>query len=445
MSDILIHNANICFTDRIEKSSLLVKQGLIAAIGNDLNYDDDVQVIDAKGKYLLPGFIDVHTHLDDIIGGFHLADTYETGSKIALKNGITTIYSFVTQQPNKMLSEGVKTAIDKAKDNAFCNIGWHITPTRYGSKDLDDLLNLVLEGFSTIKLYTTYKEAGIYSSYKQIRKLAERLKPHDVTILVHCEDEEILDDNKVDQQINTAYAHAIERTEEAEIKAVGEIITIARETGVNFHVVHVSSYEALKLITEARDEVNITCETCPQYFLFNEDYLKDDDGYKYLCTPPLRGELTRLSMYEAVINNEVDLLATDHCAFTKSDKSKYANDFRKVPKGLGGIGSLIPLAYETLKYKGEEGIMQLSKMLSENPAKLINKYPQKGCIEIGSDADLVLLSEGRVKPVVSSMSDLYNPYEGMNSTLKISHVLLGGDIAVEASEIRNENPKGKLL
>lgn len=446
MKEYYIHNARICFEDRIKFTGLWIKDGAIYSFGNDLNPPKEVIRIDAKESYLLPGFMDVHTHLDDTIGDYYLADTYESGSKNALQNGITSLYSFVTQSPNKLLTDCLSEAKEKAIDSSFTNVGWHLTPTDVDEKNIAELIELVKSGTRTIKLYSTYKEAGIYSHYDEIKKIAELLKDHDVTILVHCEDEEVLNSvNEAELKDNNAHAHAILRPVEAEIKAVEEIIKIAHETGVKFHIVHVSSYEALELVNEAQSEVKITCETCPQYLLLNEDYLKGEDGYQFLCSPPLRSEHTRLAMYESIINGKVDILATDHCVFTKSDKSKEKLFYQKVPKGLAGIGALVPIAYEVMKYKSEEAFQDLRKILSTNPAKLVGKYPKKGSIQIGSDADLVLMRDGNKRKIKASLSDSYDPYEGMETTLDIVHVFINGELVVSNNEIIDSEPKGKLL
>jgi len=446
LKEYYIHNAKICFEDRIEKSGLWIKDGLIHEIGENLNVPETVYKIDAKGDYLLPGLIDVHTHLDDTIGEYYLADTYKSGSRIALQNGITTLYSFITQSPNKTLSDCINEARVKAENNSFTHIGWHLTPTEKDEESIAELINLVKSGYRTLKLYSTYKESGIFSSYDQISLLAEKLSDYDVTILVHCEDEEVLNSvNPSELDSSSEYSHAVSRPVKAEVRAVEQIIQIAQSSGARFHIVHVSSNEALELINEAKMEVHITSETGPQYLLLNEDYLKAEDGYQYLCSPPLRSERVRLAMYESFINGKVDLLATDHCAFRKEDKSNNNSNHYAVPKGLAGLGALVPLAYEILKYKGEVTFLGMNKLLSANPAKLVGKYPQKGSIRIGSDADLVLLKDGNKRLIKSSLSDSFNPYERMETSLNVTHVFLGGDLVVSENEIIESEPKGKLL
>jgi dihydropyrimidinase len=447
LKDLLIHNAKVCLPEEIINSNVWIKDGVIHKIGIDKKEPEDVERIDAQGNYLLPGFIDVHTHLDDVIGGYNLADTYSSGTAIALLNGITTLYSFVTQGEDESISESINTTKKKANGKIFCNVGWHVTPTNYTKDNLTELEDLLRKGLKTIKLYTTYKEAGIYSSYKQIKKLAEIVKQYNAAIMVHCEDEEvIMESSGNNYDLTNSFSHTLMRPKEAEIKAVENIIDIAKETGARFHIVHVSSPEPIDLIKQAGSEVKITSETGPQYLILNDIFLKGESGYQYLCTPPLRDEFSQLSLYEKTINNEIDIYATDHCAFTKMEKSKNKNDITMVPKGLPGIGALVPLVYGINKYKGKECFLHMAKHLSENPAKLTGIFPKKGIIKEGSDADLVLVTEGKNMNVKATLNDSYDPYEGYETDLNILKVILKGETVVnENALINRELPKGKII
>ncbi len=447
MNDILIYNAKICLPDRIINSGVLIKDGIIHKVGIGENDVGDCEKINARGDYLLPGFIDIHTHLDDIIGGYNLADSYRSGTKTALVNGITTIFSFITQKKNETLSASINKIQHKASGNIFCNLGWHLTPAGVDSNNISDLQEKLKNGFRTIKLYTTYKEAGIYFSYEQIKLIAEVARENNAVILVHCEDEDILADllkNKYD--FSDSFSHSLMRPEKAEITAVKKIIQIAKETDAGFHVVHVSSPESVDLINEAKNEARVTFETCPQYLLFNNSFLKGENGFAYLCTPPLRDETSQLSLYEKSINGEIDIYATDHCAFNKKDKSEHKNNLMKVPKGLPGIGALVYIIYEINKYKGDKCFLHMAKHLSENPSKIISQFPKKGIIREGSDADLILIGTGEKRFIKSTGSDCYDPYNEYETDLNISYVFLRGEIVVrENMLISNEQAKGQMI
>ena len=447
MKDLLIHNAKVCLPDEIINSNIWIQKGLIYKIDADEKETGNIEKLDAEGNYLMPGFIDIHTHLDDVIGGYNLADTYHTGTEIALANGITTIYSFVTQGKEESLLKSINKVKEKATGNIFCNVGWHVTPTELTDKNLSQLEALLTKGLKSIKLYTTYKEAGIYSSYNEIKKLAKLAKLYDAVILVHCEDEEVLNQlSNKSYDLTDAFSHTEMRPKEAEIKAVENIITIAKETGARFHVVHVSSPESIELIAETGSEVKITSETGPQYLLLNDMFLKGEKGYQHLCTPPLRDEYSQLALYEKAINSEIDIYATDHCAFKRTNKTEYKNDVTKVPKGLPGIGALVPMIYGINKYKGKECFTHMAKHLSENPAKLTGIFPKKGIIKEGSDADLVLLATGKDRKVQATLSDSFDPYMDYETDLNIVRVFLKGETVVCYNVLTNPKvPIGEII
>ena len=448
MKEVLIKNAKVFTNNRFEKYDVLIHDGIIFRIEENISQESDTEIIDGSGKYLLPGFLDIHTHLDDVIGGVNLADTYSSGSEIAIKNGITTLYAFITQKKDEKLSASYLEAISKAEGETHCNVGWHITPVKKDEATLKELREIIHKGCKTIKLYTTYKEVGIYSSYEDVSFWAETLKPHNITIMVHCEDEDMLNKAKeVYHDMTEAYSHTLMRTKIAELEAVRKIIEIAEKTKTKFHIVHVSTPDAADLIIDAKNKAKITYESCPQYLLLNDYVLKSSDGHSYLCSPPIRDEATQIALYEKAINGEIDIYATDHCAFTKEDKLKECCDIQRIPKGLAGLGALVPLIYEINKYKGEECFAEMGRRLSENPAKLVGKFPQKGCIKEGSDADLVILSKGDKQHFVkSSLSNTFDPYEEFETDLDISYVLLNGEIVVRNNELTDRsNPKGELL
>lgn len=448
MSNCIIKNAKICFPDRIQNSDLWIKDGKIFRIENNIDDSNIFTVIDAKGEFLLPGFIDIHTHLDDQIGDYVVAENYLSGSKIALLNGITTLYSFITQRKEETLSESIFSTIQKTKKQSFCNIGWHITPINISEDSITEIISWIKKGFRTIKLYTTYKESNIFSTYDQIKYLANKLKEYDISILVHCEDENILSKiEKRDIDNKNFYNHSIMRPKKAEYEAIKNIIDIAKDTGVKFHIVHVSSAESLELINKAKKEIDITCETGPHYLMFEDTNLKGEYGYQLLCTPPFGDNFNKIKLREQAVNGLIDFYATDHCAFSKKDKAENKNDLTLVPKGIPGIGALVPIIFDLYKAQGESGIIEIAKRLSENPARFLNLFPKKGIIKEGSDADFVILDTyGERRQIRSSLADVYDPYKTFYTNLNFSYVFLKGELLVKENVIVYEGlPTGELL
>ena len=189
---VLIRNGKVCFENAIEVADILVENGKITALGTLPDAMPSAREIDAKGLFVLPGFIDIHTHLDDQGGRFYLADTYQTGTQVAVQNGITTIFTFITQGQHERLSEAIAKAKAKAGGHCYCDYLWHITPTVFDADGHREIEKAIQSGFRSIKLYTTYKKAGIFSDYQQIEEVVKKYAPRGAQFLVHCEDEDVL-------------------------------------------------------------------------------------------------------------------------------------------------------------------------------------------------------------------------------------------------------------
>lgn len=425
-----------------KETDLLLEDGLISDIGKIDYRIDDCQIVDAKGLDILPGFIDIHTHLDDVIGSLPLADTWSTGSQIALQNGITTLCGFITQRPGQSLEEALAQTLDKAQNRSFCDFAFHLTPTSFEQNDWRYIEKLLSDGFRTFKFYTTYRSAGLFLDYLRLRDAMQRLSEMEATALVHCEDESVLEgamDGITD--FSDPFGHARSRPPQAEIEAVIRILNIADKTRCHTHIVHVSTAKAAEIIFQAKGDVPVTCETCPQYLFLSDDRLKGKDGHRFICSPPLRDEQNRNQMLQLAQRGYFDILATDHCAFYKKDKDAQQEDFRKVPNGLPGIGALVPLVNEL-----SNDPAFLSYHLALMPAKIAGIYPRKGVIRKKSDADLVLLNiQGRNRDIKSSLADVYEPYERMTTRLEVKIVFLRGEKVIEDGALYDLAFRGKRV
>ncbi len=418
----------------------------IAAVGELAPLPGD-RVIDATGLHVLPGMIDVHVHADDVVAGRTLADTFPTATELALRTGVTTVAGFVTQRPGEALSGALERGRAAAQGRSHCDVAFHLTPTVW-PWPWAEVEALVAAGWTTFKLYTTYGEAGLHSGYERIGRVMERLAPLGARLLVHCEDDEVLRAVAAPAFAGgDAREQARLRPETAEVAAVERVIELAACTGCPVHIVHVSTADAVARVAAGRSRAAVTCETAPHHLLLTEAALLGRNGHRLLCTPPLRDAATRSRLEAAAAAGAFDLFATDHCAFTKADKDASRGDLRAVPRGVAGIGALVPMLFELLVTRHHLGLGELATRLAANPAKLLGIYPRKGAIAVGSDADLAVVDPAAApRPVVSTLADAYETYPGRTSTWEVRHVLLGGEVVVASGALVEPGRRtGRLL
>ena len=445
---ILIRNGKVCFEKTVERADVLVENGRIADVGVLPDHIDGARVIDATRLFVLPGFIDIHTHLDDQIGRFYLADTYESGTRVAVQNGITTLFTFITQTPrDRSLSTAIRSAMGKAMGHCYCDYRWHITPTTFDETNHGCIEAALETGLHSIKLYTTYKEAGIFSDYQQVEAIVRRYAPRGAQFLVHCEDEDVLNRAKVGPlDLSQPFTHTLMRPKVAEIAAIAAVLKIAAKYEARVHIVHVSTPEGVELVERARRDAPVTCETAPQYLWLNDSWLQRPDGHRWLCTPPLRSAADQLRLRALAARGAIDLFATDHCAFRKAHKDDWNLDLRNVPNGIAGIGALPHLAYALLQPLGDDALVQLAQRLATVPAKAFRLYLRKGAIKVGSDADLSIVNiHGKPRAIQSSLADAYETYPGRTTTLDFKYVLVRGEVVVSNNQLIDGClPRGNL-
>lgn len=444
----LLRNGRVAVEDRLETADVLLEGGLIAAVGRNLGAAD--RVVDATDCYVLPGFMDFHTHVGDHIGDFELADDYESGTRIGILNGITTLCTFVTQGSNgsaETLRQALQRARARAHGRCHSDVAWHLTPTTFEPEDWRDLENFIQAGYRTLKFYTTYKNAGLFTDQARLEELFRRLGPTGARFLVHCEDDELLasvDTSTLD--LSRASSHARLRPEAAEIRTVDALIQLAARCSVPLHVVHVSTVSAAKRIKEAHDHQDLTSETCPQYLWLDQGWLDRPDGHRWICSPPLRGE--RDHFRKLAREGVFDLIATDHCAFCCADKDAWdGRDIRTVANGLGGLGGLAHLAWKLWEEDPDRAAQELALRLAMNPAARLGMAHRKGSLRVGLDADVVILDpEGPERPIRCSFADTFETYPGFTSTLAFRQVFLRGEAVVEGGELTHaDRPLGLAL
>ena len=442
----LVRNGRVALDGSLQSMDVLVEGEHIAAVGTVDAASAD-RVVDAQGCYVLPGFIDFHTHVDDQIGPYYLADTYESATRVGLENGITTLCTFVTQEPGDTLLRGLERARAKAEGRTHADVLWHLTPTTFSPGDLATLRVLQAGGYRTLKLYTTYKAAGIFASYDLIEELFQSLGDLGGCFLVHCEDDDLIaavDTRGLD--LSKAFTHTLLRPEAAEVVAIQRVVDLALKHRASLHVVHVSTLAGAQYLVASRSKGDLSFETCPQYLFLDESWLAREDGHRWLCSPPLRGH--RAPFRELMRQGAADVLATDHCPFCARHKDAWdGTDLRQVPNGMPGLGSLPHTAWKLWEGDADRAALGLATQLSLNPARRAGVGDRKGALQPGLDADLVVLDpNGPPRPLRSSASDAYESFVGFTSTLAFREVLLRGETRVRDGQLTQpQAPGGRLL
>ena len=438
----LLKNCRMYKENDIINIDILIENDTIVKMG-DIPVSNEYEVVDIENNYVSPGFIDFHVHLDDKIGGYEIADSYKSGSEVAIKNGITTIMSFITQQRGETLRGAIDRTQAKAKNNIWCDVGWHLTPTTFDAQSYGEIAEIIQDGACSFKLYTTYKKAGLYSDYRQIKSFTNEFSKYEVLTLVHCEDDGLIAEREKNNHKFGIKDFVKTRSKSVEISAIRRILRIARKNNAPIHFVHVSTKEGMELIKSSKLSLPLSSETCPQYLYLSDDNYVGYNGSQYLCNPPLRDSENVSSLKDMFKIGLMDIMASDHCPFTIENKVRKNNSYDNIPGGLCGL-DFIPYLLSNIYYKEIDKLKQLTYKLSETPARLSGVFPEKGILEVGSLADIVVLNFGNLV-TLKGREGIFNPYSDISSDLNIKKVFLHGDLVVDNGSLIGKKPSGTML
>jgi len=438
MNQLLIINGTIINSDSTSKSDIAVSKGVITEIGK-LNPADfpDCQIIDAKGKYIFPGGIDPHVHLELPTPAGPSCDDFLSGSKAAISGGTTFLIDFVTPSRGQSL---MKALAFRLKESNKCLVDYtlHMGITWYDGTIPEQMEWCVNEvGIKSFKAYLAYK-GSIGIEYRELEQVMKKAASLNAIVLVHCEEGDVIVQNQtqfISEGKTEPLYHALSRPAEVESESVRKVIELCRKTKCKTYIVHTSTAKSIEYIRAAKKEgLPLFCETCPQYLLLDESvYSKPlPDSLKYVISPPIRSKLDQESLWLALADGTVDVISTDHCPFnTKGQKDVGINDFTKIPNGAGGIENRLAFLYTYGVLTQKISLQQFVGLTSTNASRIFDLYPQKGVVEIGSDADLVIWNP-KPKSVISVKTQLQqcdsNIYEGLAIQGIAENVVRNGEI-----------------
>jgi dihydropyrimidinase len=391
-------------------------------------------VVDATGKYVVPGGIDAHTHMEMPFGGTTSADTFETGTRAAAWGGTTMIIDFAIQTKGDSLLAGMGKWQAKAAGQCAVDYSFHAIISDVTEAALKEMDELVAEGVTSFKLFMAYPGV-FYATDRDILRAMDRATSNGALIMMHAENGIAIDAivaAAIGRGQTDPIFHGLTRPAELEGEATSRAIRLAQVTGAPLYIVHVSSAPALAAIVEARDRgQNTFAETCPQYlFLSEEDMARPGfEGAKFVCTPPLRPREHQAALWRGLRTDDLSVVATDHCPFCFAEQKELGlGDFTKIPNGLPGVENRMDLIYQGV-VSGEIPLTRWVEVTSTNPAKMFGLFPRKGTIAPGSDADIVIYdpdAEQTISAATHHMAVDYSCYEGLRITGRVDTVFSRG-------------------
>ncbi len=460
MTRVLVQGGTIVTAADTYRADVLVEGEKVAQIGKALTVAG-ARKIDARGKYVIPGGIDVHTHMELPFGGTFASDDFETGTRAAAFGGTTTIIDFAVQGFGEPLGKAIDTWQRKARGKAVIDYGLHCIVRELGDRQLREMDELVKDGVSSFKLFMAYPGVFMVDD-ATIFKALTRTAANGGLICMHAENGGVIDVlvKKALKEKKTAPKwHALTRPPEAEGEATHRAYRLAEMAGgVPLYVVHLSAAQALEQVRLFRDRgLPAYAETCPQYLFLSYDNYEESgfDGAKYVMSPPLRPKWHQDELWKGLARNDLQVVSTDHCPFCMREgfqglpkqKELGKGDFSKIPNGAPGVETRMVLLYDGGVLGKRITLNRWIELTATTPAKLFGLFPRKGTIAVGSDADIVVWNPKATSTISAKTHHMrvdYNPYEGRKVRGKADVVLSRGEVIVEKDGFTGKKGRGRF-
>jgi dihydropyrimidinase len=448
----LIRNAHIITATDNYHADILIEDEIISVIGAKLEMEADV-TIDAKGRLVIPGGIDPHTHMELPFGGTTAADDFRTGTIAAAHGGTTTIIDFAVQYKGESLLQGVENWHKKAEGKCAIDYGFHLITTELEDRQIEEMYTVMDEGVTSFKMFMAYPGVFLVDDATIFRAMSAAGQRGGL-ICMHAENGIVINEiikHALAKGHTAPKYHALTRPTIAEAEGVHRAIAIAEMAESPVYIVHLSCADALNQVRQARDRgIPAFAETCPQYlFLSIDDYGEDFNGAKYVMTPPLREKANQAELWKGLKMDDLQVISTDHCPFCmKEQKELGRDDFSKIPNGAPGIETRMSLVFDGGVRAGRISLNRFVELTSTSPAKIFGLFPRKGTIAPGSDADIVVFDPNRTITLSAKtlhMNVDYNPYEGRQVTGATDTVLSRGRVVIEDGKFVGRAGSGSFL
>ena len=435
----VIRNGRIVTAVDDYHADILIEDGVVAMIAKSIEADAD-RVIDAKGRLVIPGGIDPHTHMELPFGGTSASDDFETGTVGAAHGGTTTIIDFAVQSRGQSLAQALDTWFAKAEGKTSIDYGFHLICTDLPDERLPEMRSMIDQGVTSFKLFMAYPGVFLVDD-ATIFKAMQMAGGNGGLICMHAENGVVIDaivKQALAQGHTAPKFHALTRPTKAEAEGVHRAIAIAEIANTSVYIVHLSSRDALEEVTRARDAgINAYAETCPQYLFLDYSVYEQPgfEGAKWVMTPPIREKWNQEQLWRGLKFNDLQVISTDHCPFCfKEQKELGRDDFSKIPNGGPGVEHRMSLIYNGGVMEGRISVNRFVELTSTAAAKIFGLFPRKGTIAVGSDADIVIFDpdeEMTISAKTHHMRVDYSCYEGYKVRGVTKTVLSRGELVIE--------------
>ncbi|MPZ54011.1 MAG: dihydropyrimidinase [Acidimicrobiia bacterium] len=462
MTRTLIENGTVITATDTFAADVLVDGEKVAALLAPGTFDGEVdQRLDASGKYVVPGGIDVHTHMELPFGGTHASDTFETGTRAAAWGGTTSIVDFAVQSQGESAMAGLEEWMAKAEGNSAIDYGFHLILSDVNEQTLKEMDTAVDNGVTTFKMFMAYPGV-FYSNDGQILRAMQKAGENGSMIQMHAENGiaiDVLVEQALARGETDPIHHGRTRPSIMEGEATHRAIKLAELAGAPLYIVHLTAAEALAEVTMARDEgANVFAETCPQYLFFGMNELGNGfEGAKFVCSPPLRDEAEyhQEILWTGLATGDLQIVSTDHCPFCMdpydglpAQKRLGEGDFSKIPNGMPGVENRMELIYHGAVTEERLSLNRWVEVCSTTPARMFGMYPRKGTISPGADADIVIFDPDTPHVISAETHHMrvdYSAYEGMELAGSVDTVLSRGRVIISDGDYHGSAGDGQYV
>jgi dihydropyrimidinase len=447
--ELVIKGGQVVSADGTVKADVAIEGEKIVAVAEELAGKKE---IDASGKLVLPGALDVHTHFQLPFCGTVSADGFTSGSRAAALGGVTTFIDFAIQSKPATLMETVAARRAEADPKVCVDYGLHAGITDWNDERIQEIPAVIEAGLPTFKMFMIYKGQGWQSNDGDLYAALRETAKYGGMVGVHAENNDLIEmlQSEADRDgLTGCYTHTITRPEITETEAIARAIMLAEASGGTLYIFHMSTGAAADILRDARAKgINVHAETGPHYLLLDDELFKREDGHHFATCPPIRKPADQAKLWERITDSTLEVLATDTCTFTREQKAMWNGDYKAIPFGMPGIEALLPLTYTHGVGAGRFSVNHMVAMLSENPARLFGLEGRKGKVAVGHDADIVLF-DPELKVTISAETHAsqcdYEPFEGVECTGWPVTTLLRGKIIVWDREFVGKAGDGTFL